>query len=196
MINISKQFIKATMKTDLETYHAFACCYHLTKENLNEMGFSNRRIEGHLHDKLLKETNTWNSKYNKFDKIYIPTKAGSKFMASKIDMRPSDFYHSLSAFHDSGLYKIYSECEYKDTWLTENQLRDIREEEEIRLRECGEFELARELHEMTPTDGAYMRNGEMNCVEICTENYSDADKQSHTDFSTAIGASIEMYELI
>lgn len=198
---MAKQFIKATMSTDLKSYHAFACCNHLTKPNLNEMGFTNRRIDGHLHDQLIKETKTWNNSKKSFDVIYTPTKSGAKFMSEKIDMKTKDFYTSQSAFHDSGLYQVYSQCEYKDTWKTENQLRDHLEEEHDRLRTEGEWDRLLELerlqeeHKISPCDGAYSIDGEMYCVEICTENYTEQDKENKANFAEALNAHKEFYNI-
>ncbi len=195
------KLIKATMKTDLESYHAFACCCHLTKENLNSMGFSDRRIVGHLHDNLIKEKNVWNNSSKKFDKVYVPTKFGSKYMGEKIGMSSKNFYVSQSPFHDSALYKVYSKCEYKDTWKTENQLRDQLTEEIERLRSNEEYdrllELEMKLEEkmLSPIDGSYMVEGQQIGVEICTENYSDQDKECKANFCEAINAQKEFYQI-
>jgi len=197
---MSKTYIKATMETDLKAYHAFACCCHLTRENLNELGVSNRRIQGHLNDEHWKTKNVWDNSSKSVKEFFIPTKNGAKFMGEKIDMKFNDFYKSQSPNHDIALYKVYSECEHKKEWITENQWRDRMEYEIERLRDSNndratELEDSLRNHSLSSPDGGYMKDGQAYAIEILTCSYSNNQIEAKIDFCEVIGAEQEFYRI-
>lgn len=197
---MSKTYIKGTMETDLKAYHAFACCCHLTRESLNELGVSNRRIQGHINDEHWKVKNVWDNSSKSIREFFTPTKNGARFMGEKIHMKPNNFYKSQSPTHDMALYKVYSECEHKDQLITENEWRERMECEIEGLRDidndrANELEDRLRNHSLSCPDGGYMKNEKLYAIEILTCYYSTEQIEAKTDFCETIGAEQEFYRI-
>ena len=197
---MSKPYIKATMETDLNAYHAFACCCHLTSENLNELGVSIRRIQGHVNDEYWKVKHVWDNSSKSIKEFFTPTKDGAKFMGEKIYIKSNDFYNSQSPTHDMALYKAYMECEHKEHWITENEWRERMGYEIERLRSIDndratELEDRLRNHSISCPDGGYMKDGQVYAIEILTSNYSTDQVEAKNDFCEVIGAEQEFYRI-
>lgn len=176
-------------------FHAFKSCGVLTQEHVDQY-INKSRLKhfvksGYIQSALHFHTN------NDTLPVYFLTSKGKRFVAKYCVS--GQFYRSSSATHDIAITNRYMALplEQRLTWITEKELLDVRNLTSKSLESGRFFEETDELQQqsISPTDGGYICNGQLQLIEVVTHNYTFEQVLAKCQFAQALNCRIEIIKI-
>lgn len=191
----NKRGINKITSKDNNMFYAYSRVGYLHGDDIRSFGISAKRLndyecEGYTQKVPYVDRDTGAERY-----AYQLTQKG-KELARENDTegRISNFYKS-NIDHDIALNKVYFGLsqEERDSWITESQVRECLNEAIERCKDTdeGRYNELKTMQEnglISPTDGGYMRNGELILIESITRNYTDAQISAKLEASEVLNA--------
>lgn len=184
--------IKYLKKHDKHLLHAFKSCGVLTQEHI-EHYISKTRLKCFIQDGYIKGSLAFCSN-NRTEHIYFLTDKGKKFASKHCVL--GHFYRSGSATHDIAIANYYMALplEQRMTWMTEKELLNVHNQTSKNSVSEDLFEEIVEQN-ISPTDGGYIRDGQLQLVEVITRNYQWEHVLAKCLFATALNCRIEIIKI-
>lgn len=184
-----KQYIKTYMTTDATALSAISKVGHITSEQLNECGMSDKRIRNFVKQGYLEKV-SYRNQSKQLDHCYKLTEAGRDFYDHR-DGREHSYYQSVSPQHDITIAdKYFSLGEHeRSTWMTESEIRseflahieDLRNQGDV--ARADQLEDAYKSRDISAVDAVYeTEEGIRIGYEVATNSYGHAELQAKAEF--------------
>lgn len=192
--------IKYLKQKEKYLFHAFKSCGVLTQEHVDQY-ISKNRLKSFIKTGYIKVASHFFSTGNGTKYIYFLTSKGKKFAVKHCVS--GEFYRSSSASHDIAVANQYMALplEQQLTWITEKELLNVRirtfkgSEKEDFFEEVDEIQNLNQWKTISPTDGGYIRDGQLHLLEVVTSNYSFEEVLAKCLFAEALNCPIEIIKI-
>lgn len=177
------------MATDARALSALSKVGHITLEQLNSCGMSDKRIRNFTKQGYFEKV-SYRNQDNQIDYCYKLTEAGRDFYDMR-DQREHSYYQSVSPQHDITVADKYFSLSEKEqgTWMTESEIRkeffahveNLRDQGEV--ARAAELEEAYKVREISAVDAVYESDQGIRIgYEVVTNSYGHAELQAKEEF--------------
>lgn len=181
---------------------AFSRCGYLDTKMIKEnLRIADRRIANFQRDGYIEKVSFLDKITKNAEFSYRLTEKGKDLCSNQLGIE--SFYRSSSPIHDLALANNYFSIkeEYRDTWITERQFRDIFQKYMDKL-EAHDYSRWQELNSLweekliSPTDGGYITNsGTIVAIEVVTGSYGKEEIQAKETFAEVLDIEYNQFRI-
>lgn len=170
----------------------------ILKENLK---IADRRIKNFERDGYIEKVSYLNKETKNAEFSYRLTERGKELCSNQLGIE--SFYRSSSPIHDLALAENYFSIkeEYRDSWITESQFRDMFQQhlERLQMQDHYRWQEFNDLWEqklISPPDGGYITStGTVIAVEIVTSSYRKEEIKAKEVFTETLKIEYNQFKI-